>query len=116
MKNQQELYELADALALQAKEAGCMGVIIALSDEYPEGHSSFQVVSRGRCLEIEGLATRVASAVARIWDGKLREGSQLPKVVDSVGVARGVGGNDSGRGLADCGGFLARGGGGGPSP
>lgn len=69
MKDRQELAKIAADLADQARGLGCYGVIVALSDEFPEGHSSYQVTSRGRCVEVEGLAARVADYARRIWEG-----------------------------------------------
>ncbi len=66
----EELGALADSFAAQAAAAGCYGAIIALSHEHPIGHSSFAIRSRGRCLELEGLAARVAWWAQRIWDYK----------------------------------------------
>lgn len=65
--NYEKLTALAHKLADEAQAAGCYGVIVALSHEEPPGHSSYNVTSRGRCIEIEGLSQRVSVYAKEIW-------------------------------------------------
>lgn len=68
MKDRYELEEICKRLADEAEKLGCYGVIVAVSDEFPKGHSSYNIAARGRCIEIEGLAARVAKYARNIWD------------------------------------------------
>lgn len=69
--NREVLKALAEKLALEARNMGCRGVIVALSQDSIDGeHSDFYIVHKGPCLEVEGLSLRVTDVVSKVWDGK----------------------------------------------
>lgn len=72
MNQQAYLEALAEKLATEARNMGCRGVIIALSqDEIGSEHSVYYVTHKGPCLEVEGLLQRIIDQVKTIWDGKI---------------------------------------------
>lgn len=66
----EQLEVIAAKLADEACRLGARSVIVAVSSEDSD-HSNYWVTHRGRCLEVEGLAARIAAYVNKIWDGKI---------------------------------------------
>lgn len=66
----EQLEVTAARLADEALRRGARSVIIAISSE-DGGHSNYWVTHRGPCLEVEGLAARIAAYIGQIWNGKI---------------------------------------------
>lgn len=60
------LKKIASEAALNTKRQGVKAVIVAVSTEHG-GHSFFHVTTFGPCLEVEGLAARVAHVAQAQW-------------------------------------------------
>lgn len=60
------LKKIASEAALNAKRQGVKAVIVAVSTEH-DGHSFFHVTTYGPCLEVEGLAARIAHVAQAQW-------------------------------------------------
>jgi hypothetical protein len=67
----EQLEVMAARLADEAIRRGARGVVVAVSSEEGD-HSNYWVTHRGPCLEVEGLASRIAAYIGGIWNGKIK--------------------------------------------